>query len=159
MLPSASIGNQQTPSFLRIWSQLKFNNSPKERAFGRVHAIALLLYGREQGVIPMDFKSDMTRQDSLLQKSLCLSDHNRLSTAPSGLRVAILPLNRVTSVFWGRLLIEKTTSYSSFSSCLVFRFSPIVLTLLTSRIIINWPDLVDHRGSTVMSYQIKLKIV
>ena len=46
----------------------KFKNIPKERAFGRVQTIALLLYGSEQRGIPMDFKSDMTRQDSLLQK-------------------------------------------------------------------------------------------
>ena len=54
----------------------KFKNSPKERASGRVQTFAVLLYGPEQRGIPMDFKSDMTRQDSLLQKSLCLWDHN-----------------------------------------------------------------------------------
>ena len=55
---------------------VKFKNSPKERASGRVQTIALLLYGPEQRGIPIDFKFHITRQDSLLQKSLCLWDHN-----------------------------------------------------------------------------------
>ena len=55
----------------------KFKNSPKERASGRVWTIALLLYGPEKRGIPIDFRSELTRQNSLLQKSLCLWDHNQ----------------------------------------------------------------------------------
>ena len=84
---------------------VKFKNRPKERASGRVRTIALLPYSAEQRSISMDFKSDMTRQDSLLQKSLCLWDHNQQHHRASACMV-ILPLNRVTSVFWRRLLIE-----------------------------------------------------
>ena len=69
-LPSAPTGNQHSSSFFAHMIA-KFKNSPHERAFGRVQ-YALLPYGPEQRGIPMDFKSDLTRQDSLLQKSLNL---------------------------------------------------------------------------------------
>ena len=161
--------SNKPPLFLRIWSPLKFKNSPKERAFGRVQTIALLLYGPEQRGIPMDFMSNMKRQDSLLQKSLCLWDHNQQHHRASAWQ--FYPWTEWPVYFEA----DSATSYSSFSSCLVFRFSPIVLTLLTSRIIlwnnyqlrfceqlkiILWmeirPGLVNDRCSTVMSYQVNL---
>ena len=77
-LLSASTGNQHDCSFFfRIWSSSLKTSQRREplAEFKRS-----LFYSTDLNVqrgTPMHFKSDMTRQDSLLQKSLCLWDHNQ----------------------------------------------------------------------------------
>ena len=148
---------------------IKIQKQPKGESLWQSSNDLLPPYSPEQRGIPMDFKSDMTRQDSLLQKSLCLWDHNQQHHRASAWQ--FYPWTEWPVYFEA----DSATSYSSFSSCLIFRFSPIVLTLLTSRIIlwnnyqlrfceqlkiILWmeirPGLVNDRCSTVMSYQVNL---
>ena len=78
--PCVTISFYKKPTISLFFAHMitiKIQKQPKGESLWQSSNDRLLLYGPEQRGIPMDFMSDLTRQDSLLQKSLCLWDHNQ----------------------------------------------------------------------------------
>ena len=115
---------------------VKFKNSPKGRAFGRVQTIAFYPTVQNNEVFPWTlsptwhdrihfFKNRFAFE--IIVNSTIGPPRDTSTTGQSGQFILRLTLN------W----VNYYLSCSSFSFCLVFRFTPIILTFLTSRIIFN----------------------